>query len=369
MTDRVAIIHPWLPQYRRKFFEELVRAGAEAGLDFEIFYGATPAEWSARGDAVTSSDASMLPTRRFGPLNYKSVASVLQQEWSLIIVEQAVRNLETYELFARARPVAFWGHGRTYTKAPSLAQERFKRWLTRRGRWFFAYTPGGAAAVISSGFDEDRVTIVQNSIDTSGLSFDLANVNTRDVRQFKEIHGLSDSTAIYIGGLDRDKRLGFLFEAAQIVHERDPMFRLLIAGNGSERDAVRNKADKLPYVHYLGPLFGEAKAVAMKSARVLAMPGRVGLVAVDSFVAGLPMVTTDWPWHAPEFEYLRHGQNSWVTRDSVEDFANGLHQILGDELLRNSLEAGCHVDARRYTLDAMVRNFLDGTRKALVEAP
>src|SRR2546430_7127029 len=38
--------------------------------------------------------------------------------------------------------------------------------------------------------------------------------------------------------------------------------------------------------------------------------GRVGLVILDAFAAGLPLVATDLTFHGPEFEYLRKDRKS-----------------------------------------------------------
>jgi glycosyltransferase involved in cell wall biosynthesis len=371
---RVAIIHPWFPQYRVGFFENLVRRGAEEGIEIGVFYGESPPEWRDRNDEGISDGFTRLPTRFFNlrgrTLNHKSLAPLCGQgPFDLIIVEQAVRNLESYQLLFGNVPIAFWGHGKTYTLATGNRQERFKQWLTGKGRWFFAYTQGGVDAVVESGYPRGRTTIVQNSIDTTILKNQIADLSVEELDLFKMKHDLQGKTALFIGGLDSSKRLSFLLEAARTAHELDPQFRLLIVGAGAEGLLVEQAASELPYVSFLGSLFGRDKALAIGASQVMAMPGRVGLVAVDSFAGSTPIVTTDWPWHAPEFEYLVSGVNAVITADNTSSFACGLVSTLQDKSLLTALQRECLTGSEKYTVEAMVENFLAGLQSALEVRP
>jgi len=95
------------------------------------------------------------------------------------------------------------------------------------------------------------------------------------------------------------------------------------------------------------------------------IPGRVGLVAVDSFEMGLPIVTTDWPLHAPEFEYLSNNRNSIISQDSLNDYVANVIDVLNDKERMHELRANCFEDARKYSIEQMVSNFHAGVLKAL----
>lgn len=362
---RIAVVHPWLPKYRVEFFDLLRRRGAEVGLHFEIFYGEAPPEWRARSDTSSATWATPLPTRFFTvrgrTLILKSLRPVKRSgPYDLIIVEQAVRNLETFRLMAQPTPIAFWGHGATYTKQVGRVQEAVKQWLTARGSWFLAYTPGGGAAVTLAGFPGAQVTILNNANDTAALTGHLAATTQADIDRFNTKYDLRGKTALFIGGLDEPKRIPFLLDSAALAYALDPDFRLLIAGNGCERGAVEEACRTNPAVHYLGAVFGTEKALALRAAQVIAMPGRVGLVAVDSFAAGTPIVTTSWPWHAPEFEYLQPTKNALVTADDQAAYAGELVRILNDAPQLMRLAAACRDDRERYSIQLMVENFVAG---------
>ncbi|OZD07968.1 hypothetical protein CH275_05200 [Rhodococcus sp. 06-235-1A] len=370
---RVAIIHPWMPQYRLRFFERLQKTLKEIDIELDIFYGETPLEWRARNDSFTPTFAQQLPTRyiKVGGrhLIFKSVRTILERHYDLIILEQAIRNLETYALLLHPktkRKIAYWGHGQTFTVHKKSSEEALKTRLTKNSVWFFGYTQAGVDAVVASGYPQPKTTVVQNSIDTAALKRDLASVTDTQIQRFSNLHGLTRGlTGIYIGGLDAAKRIGTLLETAQLIHSKVPNFRLIIAGDGDQAGMVGDWARDHQWAVTLGPIFGSEKALALRSADFMLNPGRVGLTAVDSLTSGLPMLTTNWPFHAPEFSYLTNGDTAVVSDDNPTSLADEAAALMAapEELARMS--AACVRDSAQYTTEAMVMRFVHGIQGAL----
>lgn len=372
----VAIVHPWFPHYRAPFFTELLRLAESENIRVDIYYGKTPPEWSSRAGSISANYATELPTRFFPlfgkTLVYKSLRQLRKGgAYDLVIVEHAVRNLETYLLLLkrRSQPVAFWGHGRTYSSHTSRVQESLKGYLARRGTWFFAYTASGARAVIASGVDRRRVTNVQNSTAPLGALTSLPQCTPTDLALPRQKGDPRNHTALYLGGLDGPKRIDFLISAARLAHSLDERFKLIIAGDGTRRPEVQAAAVKFPWLEYAGRVVGEDKSLLLSSAVVLAIPGSVGLVAIDSFVSGTPIVTTTWPLHGPEFDYLTDGVNSVITDDVLMEYARRLVQVLDDQPLLERLRLGCLIAASKYTVANMAERFMGGVLGALASFP
>jgi glycosyltransferase involved in cell wall biosynthesis len=368
---RVAIIQPAIPQYRVPFFTRLIAAAEKEGIHIDVFGGETPTETRARGDSGDAEFIRALSTRELAirgrALFYKSTAPILRGGYDLVIVEHAVRNIETYELLVRlrGRRVAFWGHGRTYTKPVSPQQESFKYWLARRARWFFGYTNRSVDAVVENGFPRARTTVLNNTFDTAALLTDLSRISDTDVLEFSRHHDLRGITALYLGGIDTYKRIPFLLESAVTAHELCSDFRLLIAGNGADRPIVEEFVTRNSWASYLGAVHGRAKALALKAAQAVSIPGAIGLVALDSMVAGTPIVTTDFQYHGPEFDYLTDGVTAVVTPDDIRSYATGLVAFLRSKSRQQKMSALCRIEAQTYTLDGMVCSFLAGIMSAL----
>lgn len=378
---RVTVVQPYVPSYRTSFFDQLHARLASEGVDLEVLHGPAPPQQAARGDAASCASASEVPVRRLSLPGGRSLLWRRVQHRAasadLVVLEQALHNLEAYPLLLRSAGdfprVAFWGHGRTYTKPPSRLETVAKTALTRLGSWFFAYTEGGAAHVASRGFPRDRITVVRNSVDTRELMAARARADLPGTAEFIEAtllrsrYGLTEGrTALYLGGLDAPKRIPFLLDCADRVAAEVPGFRLLVAGNGADRRLVDAAASRpgSPVIA-VGHTAGAGAAPLGAVSDLMLMPGRVGLCAVDSFVLRTPLVTTDWPWHAPEFEYLADGRNALVTPDDSGAYVGAVTALLRDPARLQALRSACHGDVPAYTTEGMATRFCDGLLQAM----
>ena len=172
-------------------------------------------------------------------------------------------------------------------------------------------------------------------------------------------------TALFLGALDESKRLDLLLEAASEVHKIQPDFRLLVMGAGPEKNKLLKFAETRTWLRMVRPDFGTAKAIALQSADILAIPGRVGLVTIDSFASGVPIVTTPDPFHPPEFEYLENNVNALVASSmNFRDYADSLLQALKTQ--ENSrLRANALACEDKYSIEGMVLAFAEGLKSAL----
>ena len=100
------------------------------------------------------------------------------------------------------------------------------------------------------------------------------------------------------------------------------------------------------------------------------MPGLVGLAVLDSFAYGMPMVTTDYPYHSPEIDYLEDGLNGVIVKDAENPraYADAVIRVLKDEPYRKGLKDGARKALKTYTIESMAERFAEGVIRAL-EAP
>lgn len=376
-SKRVTILHPWLPQYRLAFFESLISRLEAESIEVTVAHGSPPPEVSLRNDARSAAWATEMPTwyvplGKGRPLTWHGVKGLLEGR-DLIIGEQVLRNLEQYPLLLNSRlrrpRYAFWGHGRTYTKAHSNLEIRAKTLVTNQAHWFFAYTEGGAEYVVQHGFPQDRVTVVQNAIETEQIRSDALAASDEDRLDVRARLRLPVGPYdLYIGGLDSSKRIDMLLDAGKLIHASCPDFRLVVAGAGPLAGLVEDRATTAKWLTYVGPVFGRDKAILASGAHAMLIPGRVGLAVVDAFATSTPVVASDWEFHAPEFEYLVHEVNSLVSPDSTGGFADTAIRLWRDSALHASLARGASASAERYTLSAMVDNFARGLHLALARS-
>ena len=369
---RVVILQEYIPSYRVPFFTMLRDKASAHDIEIVVASGDPRAEQSLRGDAAWLEWFTPIKQRELSLFGRRIVfrytrAAVAGAD--LLILEQARRNIDAYfRLVSRGKAgpsIALWGHGKDYTRPPKLFDLFLRRWLTLRADWFFAYTNGGASAVESIRFPPRRITVVQNSIDTVALAREFKGINPGDDNLRRVEEDLHGKTAIFLGALDDSKRLPFLRDACLLAHQLDPEFRLIIVGDGPLRSEVQVWASTFTWLHYAGSAQSHEKASLLAVSQVIAMPGAVGLVAVDSFAVGRPVITTEWSWHGPEFEYLDHGRNAIITENETTAYGIALLEALTNKTALTLMSRECVRDSKIYTVEAMTDNFLAGIRNIL----
>lgn len=367
MRPRVVVIHPFVQVYRRALYERIYDRLAEQGRDLVVVWNEPPPRLRARGDSMEAEWTRRVPARwiRVGEreMAYRRLGDLRLTPADLVIVEQAVKNLESYPLLLRRRGlgpgVAMWGHGRSFSTTQSAPLAAVKQWLTARSEWFFSYTQAGADHVIEHGFPAHRVSVLNNTIDTGELDARLRDA--RGVQEYQRLHGLTPGcTALFLGGVDKSKGIDFLLKAAQIAADRLQGFTLLIAGQGDDLQKVIELENKGGPVRALGRVDGLHKAQALAASDVLAIPEWIGLVAVDSLVSRRPIVSTDHHSHSPERGYLVDGVTAVFVEHDPVTYAHALVSLLLDRDRLQAMRAACRADAGRYSLDATVDSFMAG---------
>lgn len=370
---KVCIIQRRLTHYRVPLFSALRDALSERGIQLVLLVGrGTPAE-ERKHDIGELSWAQSIQTHYLagGRLCWQAVGRHLAGA-DLVIVTQENKLLQNHLLMLMPRhfKLAFWGHGANLQSGnPNGLKERFKRWTTNRVDWWFAYTQMSAGLVKAEGFPDQRITVLNNAVDTAELLQQRLSITPEESQVLRASLGFgSGPVGVYIGSLYADKRLDFLFEAAVAIRRAVPDFHLLIVGEGSERGKVLACCDAYPWIRWVGARFGREKAAYLSVAQMMLNPGLVGLGIQDSFVCEVPMLTTDCGLHSPEIAYLENGVNGVMTPDDLNAYVEACVRLLGDEDALEMLRAGCAAASREYTVENMAQRFADGIVRCL-EAP
>lgn len=367
---KVCIAQRRLTHYRIPLFETLRTALVGRGIKLDLLVGrGTPAE-EKKSDVGELSWARSIPTHYMagGKLCWQPVGRYVAGA-DLVIVTQENKLLQNHLLMALPRrfKLAFWGHGANLQSGrPDGFKERFKRWTTNRVDWWFAYTQMSEGLVRAAGFPGDRITLLNNAVDTSELRRLRQSVTAEEVRALRTALGLSAGpVGVFVGSLYADKRLDFLFEAASAIRVQVPDFHLLIVGEGPERAKVEAWCAVHPWARWVGAKFGRDKVAHLAVAQIMMNPGLVGLGILDSFVCGVPMLTTDCGIHSPEIAYLENGVNGLMTSNDPQSYEGACVRLLQDPAELNRLRAGCEASASEYTVENMAQRFADGIERCL----
>lgn len=364
MTEarRIVIIQPYIADYRVPLFSGLGQRLREEGLSLTVAAGASTTGRHDEG-VVPDIRAVRLIDRlggSNGALRYRSLRPLQLQPSDHIIVEDAIKNLETWrQLFGRARSaVAMWGHG-ARTEHGRSRLPGIKQRLRLRADWYFAYTPHCAQTIVNLGFPADRVTSLHNTLDCASLRRDLDAVNPDAVAGFRSHHGLRPGrTALFLGSLDGHKAINYLRDVVACAYAEDPSFRLLIAGRGELEDGILRH----PAGVGIGRVTGAQKAMALAVSDVILMPQGVGLVAVDALCSGVPIITRENSGHGPEADYLEPGIDSWWLPQSApaSEYARQVLAVLSDSAGRARAAQFGRSKAALLGMDVLVGEYAAG---------
>jgi glycosyltransferase involved in cell wall biosynthesis len=365
-----------LPHYRAAFHELVRRKLSDWDVEYDLVYGMPHGDDAARADTVQVPWANEIRNSIIGFGGFKLIWQPFFREifkYDLIIVTQENKLLINY-LFQTlprvTRPaLAFWGHGRNFqSRKPQGAAERWKRFWATKCDWWFGYTEETKQHLLGLGFSEDKITVFNNSVDTAELEAIQTRITAdRIARLRRELRMEGGNVAVFVGGLYHDKRLDFLIGAGDRIRALLSDFEMIIVGSGPELPKLHEAASQRPWLRIVGPKFGQEKVEIMMLAKLFLMPGLVGLAVLDAGILGLPVVTTNFPWHSPEIAYLESGVNGLIVNDWQDEavYASAVVSLLRDPVRLSQVSLQAKSFAKRYTIEAMAQRFADGVRACL----
>lgn len=370
----VLIVQQVLKQYRFELFEQLAQQLAADGIQLTLCFSLPQGDELAKADNIVSPPgpyAKQVSINTFGPLVWQSVPDV--GSFDLVIVEQANRHLLNYLLLLRRAwkqtpKVIFWGHGFNHQALPGLwssIKQQVKKAQLSVADGFFAYTQQVATYAMHQGIGAERITVLNNSIDTSAFCNQVQRL-----RQQRAARSKQRPTLLFCGALYPDKQIGLLLQTAQQLARQQYIGKLIVLGDGPDKpliDAALKAQDQAAqpsaWLDYRGACFGEDKAAAYAEADLVLNPGLVGLAILDAFAAGLPLVTTHFRGHSPEISYLEHGVNGLMVEAS--QLSESLMQLLQAPQQLQVLADGAAQSSLKYRLESMVQAFASGVRQVL----
>ena len=375
MTKLVTIIVADIRKYRPIFYIQLFNVLKKNGVDLKVIYSDPSLNESVKNDTGDLDYPLGTKVARFYFLNgrilLQLISPVLIAKSDLIIIVPSNGYLFNYFLlilnFFNIKKIAFWGHPFNHQSNPNSILEKFKRLYTSSSFWWFTYTVSTKKYLQVLKYPDSKITVVENAIDTMELSRQISSISEEMIFNLKlEMRLPSDSfVAIFCGSLYPNKQLEFLIEAGKKLFLKNSKFRLLIVGDGPQKNYIKNVLENNHWLIYCGAKFGLDRAKYFAISDVFLNPGLVGLSILDSFAAGLPFIATQYKGHSPEIAYLESGVNGLLLPFSVNSYVNEIDSLIGDVNLLAKLKVGAHKSGIRYTIENMVDNVYKGIMKCL----
>lgn len=366
---KVLVIQRRLTHYRLPFFNALRQEMASKGLELILAYGKPSLIEQKKNDSGEIDWGIPLSTSYFfgDKICWQPFLKLANDADVIVIAHEnkLIFNLFVQWFFKRKK-VVLWGHGQNLQRNNPDIRDQFKKITACKADWWLGYTKYSLPLIKNNEYPEERITILNNSIDTNELSDQILSINDNDIKNIRNKFNIKGGNiGIYIGSLYQEKRIKFLIDAVIQIKSRIPNFEIIIAGNGSDLSLVEEYSAQYDWLHYVGTVKGQDKAVLLSISKVMLNPGLVGLGILDAFVSKTPIVTTDCKLHSPEISYLNNGLNGIMTADSLDDYVSAVCDLLEDNNLYTKLVNGCEASAKLYTVENMAKNFTDGIEKCI----
>src|SRR5271170_3882483 len=256
----VLIIEEQIKRYRKPFYERLHRALAQENVQLKVVYSApSPAE-------VRKNDNCELP-RAYGLrvkgywfgkerlLFQPALRQILAAD--LVVVDHANRFVVNHFLLPLSlfhlKSVAFWGLGENLQADRSRFSEWYKERTLNWVDWWFAYTEGTARYLRQHSVPPEKITAVQNSVDTRIIQMCVKNLSLDARAELRAKLGMGSFTpvGIFVGMLHKVKSIPFLIRAGEKVRQTVPEFQLIVVGGGPDEEEIKHSAAHFQWVHFM----------------------------------------------------------------------------------------------------------------------
>lgn len=266
-----------LPGYRVPFFD-LLASRCEGGMS--LFAGtARSSEMIVDGETQIAKRVTADNLHLFGGSLYLCFQRGFirwLEDWNpdALIMEANPRYLASPSAASwmrkRGRKVLGWGLG-----APKRS-ELWKRFV-RQFDGMIAYSQRGAEEYAALGFPRERIFVAHNSVSPAP-----------DKAADKRPQTVDRPTILFVGRLQGRKRIDSLLHACA---EMDSKPRLLIVGDGPEREALQTLAEGVyPSAEFIGAKHGAELKPYFQQADLFVLPGTGGLAVQEAMSYGLPVI-------------------------------------------------------------------------------
>lgn len=200
------------------------------------------------------------------------------------------------------------------------------------------------------------ITIIPNGID-------LAKYRHGEIKKKSD-----EKTILFVGRLERRKGVRYLLEAFQLLQQTDSNVRLLIAGDGPDREKLELLAEdmKVKKVDFLGFISEELKVKLLAEADIFCSPAlfgeSFGIVLLEAMATNTVTVAGNNSGYADLMQGL--GAVSIVNPKDTEEFARRLRLLLGE----TGLQKLWHEWAAEYVQQFSYEKVVDQYEELYVEA-
>ncbi len=219
-----------------------------------------------------------------------------------------------------------------------------------------------AGAEYAAGLTDQPITIIPNGIDLKKYQTKIKK------RPSKPQAG---KTVFYVGRLERRKGVKYLLHAYQLLVQDHPDSKLIIAGDGPDRERLELLAEdlKLPNVSFLGYISEALKLKLLHEADLFCSPSiygeSFGIVLLEAMAVGTVCVAGNNSGYAGLMQGL--GAVSIINPEDSQEFARRLQLLLEEDSLISLWQDWAAEYVKQFNYDTVVDRYEEVYCEALKE--
>ncbi len=359
----IAVVCKVMPLYRFGVFHELSKIKGRYNFtcfcDTKPIAGIETIPWSLANSDDGKDGINWVKTSNYfyGPVNLLwqtgIIKRILFSKYDYFIFEGATFQLPTW-LFAIlcrvcGKKVFFWTHG--FKGLDKGLKKIIRRYYFKLAHALLLYGDSSKELMIKSGFDEKKLFVIYNSLD-SAKQFKLLNNCNSDLIAVEKakIFKVPDlMTIIFIGRLVKSKNVPFLLNAVKELSDAGQPVNCIIIGDGPEGDSIKTfiLANQLENnIHLTGALYEEeAICKYFEMSDLMTSPGNVGLNCMHSLTYGVPVLThNNFKFQGPEVEAIIPGETGLLfEHNNYEDLLAKIKEWRQVKFTREEIKKNCQV--------------------------
>lgn len=198
-----------------------------------------------------------------------------------------------------------------------------------------------------------HIFVIPNGIDIERFK----NISREDIRKRLKITN-KEKIIIFVGTLRRLKGVRYLIEAMKCIIEKNTNARLMLVGDGEDREDLENLVKELnieKYVQFIGKVPNDKIPEYLKASDVFVLPSlseSFGIVNLEAMASGLPIVATN-VGGLPEI--VKDGENGFlVEQKNPEKIAEKALFLLEHDDLREKISKKNREKAKGYSWETAV---------------
>lgn len=165
---------------------------------------------------------------------------------------------------------------------------------------------------------------------------------------------------LYVGRLGKEKSVDFLLKAFKLVHEKNSQANLVLVGDGPEKNALKNLAEKLNIsknVYFPGLIDIAEMNKAYADAEIFVFASQTetqGMVILEALASGLPVAAVN---DSVYDGIIKDKMNGILTDNDPEMFAAACLAILNNPSYRKKLSENAIESMQNFSLSSTAKSF------------